>query len=498
MVLRLCDIIVQYFVNNSDRFLIDPELSMTDLCSQHAETGVLLRFKLMLLWIRVLGEREEFKESKVEIRELSFESPHPYPDSSDVVHKISVPGALRLEIVFDPQCRTEGGYDCVRFVLPDGRTVGDDKYTGRDDSAHWAGVGSTAALVIEGSEVEARFHSDGSENDWGYKFTAEGFGFVAASPSSIYRYCEATFCFDLSLICSSSDSPETKSIPSKLQPGDRVQRGPDWIWGDQDGGSGNFGTVTEVQGNAWVKVQWDSPLSHSGASAPAARALPVILRVRGPGSHRVRLERSLKSDHVGTLQSGVAFAFSHVGEGWAKLSPMHYSDLQTSRDRCDISDFKPHNLEKNGYCITSVDGRDIFDEPNEEQKADVLARYSKFQSETPADSAAASCSAAPAVAQELPARWTWPSDRPPSNVYSDDGECINMTMYASLAVPLLQSRDSRLHWARFLRCALYFAYATSAPQQCSKRTLLLQVFMFTVMNSRALARNITVGVVAGS
>ena len=236
----------------------------------------------------------------------------------------------------------------------------------------------------------------------------------------------------------------------------------------------------------------------AGASAPAARALPVILRVRGPANLRVRLERSLKSDHVGTLQHGVAFAFNQVGEGWAKLSPMHYSDLQTSRDRCDISDFKPHNLEKNGYCITSVDGRDIFDEPNEEQKADVLARYSKFQSETPADSAAASCAAAPAVAQELPARWTWPSDRPPSNIYSDDGECVNMTMYVSLAVPLLQSRDSRLHWARFLRCALYFAYATSAPQQCSKRTLLLQVFMFTVMNSRALARNITVGVVAGS
>ena len=103
---------------------------------------------------------------------------------------------------------------------------------------------------------------------------------------------------------------------------------------------------------------------------------------------RVRLERSLKSDHVGTLQSGVAFAFNQVGEGWAKLSPMHYSDLQTSRDRCDISDFKPHNLEKNGYCITNVDGRDLFEEPKEEQKVDVLARYAQFQSETPAPESA--------------------------------------------------------------------------------------------------------------
>jgi hypothetical protein len=99
--------------------------------------------------------------------QTTFESPHPYPNNSDVKHKISVPGASRLEIVFDTQCRTESGCDYVRFVLPDGRTVGDDKYTGRGDSAHWAGVGGTAALVIEGSEVEARFHSDGSENDWG-------------------------------------------------------------------------------------------------------------------------------------------------------------------------------------------------------------------------------------------------------------------------------------------------------------------------------------------
>jgi hypothetical protein len=100
-------------------------------------------------------------------KQITFESPHPYPNNSDVVHKISFPGASRLEIVFDPQCKTEKNCDYVRFVLPDGRVVGDDKYTGRSDSAHWAGVGSTPALVIEGSEVEARFHSDGSDNDWG-------------------------------------------------------------------------------------------------------------------------------------------------------------------------------------------------------------------------------------------------------------------------------------------------------------------------------------------
>jgi hypothetical protein len=100
-------------------------------------------------------------------KRIAFESPHPYPDDSDSVHKISIPGAVRLEIAFDPQSRTESGCDYVRFVLPDGRVVGDDKYTGRGGSAHWAGVGSIPALIVEGSEVEARFHSDGSTNDWG-------------------------------------------------------------------------------------------------------------------------------------------------------------------------------------------------------------------------------------------------------------------------------------------------------------------------------------------
>ena len=48
-----------------------------------------------------------------------------------------------------------------------------------------------------------------------------------------------------------------------LLPGLRVVRGPDWEWGDQDGGEGHVGTVVEVgeppvsdRGRA-VVVQWD-------------------------------------------------------------------------------------------------------------------------------------------------------------------------------------------------------------------------------------------------
>ena len=38
----------------------------------------------------------------------------------------------------------------------------------------------------------------------------------------------------------------------------RVVRGPNWLWGDQDGGEGHVGTVVEVeQDGGSVVVQWD-------------------------------------------------------------------------------------------------------------------------------------------------------------------------------------------------------------------------------------------------
>lgn len=38
----------------------------------------------------------------------------------------------------------------------------------------------------------------------------------------------------------------------------RVVRGPNWCWGDQDGGEGGVGTVVEVEdGGKSVLVQWD-------------------------------------------------------------------------------------------------------------------------------------------------------------------------------------------------------------------------------------------------
>ena len=52
-------------------------------------------------------------------------------------------------------------------------------------------------------------------------------------------------------------------LSMEIKPCLRVVRGPDWEWGDQDGGEGHVGTVVEVgepsvsDGGRAVVVQWD-------------------------------------------------------------------------------------------------------------------------------------------------------------------------------------------------------------------------------------------------
>lgn len=43
-----------------------------------------------------------------------------------------------------------------------------------------------------------------------------------------------------------------------LPPGTRVQRGPDWRWGNQDGGPGGVGEVISVERSGWTSVRWAS------------------------------------------------------------------------------------------------------------------------------------------------------------------------------------------------------------------------------------------------
>ena len=52
--------------------------------------------------------------------------------------------------------------------------------------------------------------------------------------------------------------------PSKkeIKVGDRVVRGVDWKWENQDGGEGSKGTVVGVKKTGWVNVKWDRNVKH--------------------------------------------------------------------------------------------------------------------------------------------------------------------------------------------------------------------------------------------
>jgi hypothetical protein len=141
---------------------------MSELAHNYSKSESKLR--CLIAYIRHDLRLSQITHQEVE-KSKSFESQHPYDNSQDYDFDISFPGATSIEIVFDDRCRSEGGCDFVRFKVDD-KVVGSDKYTGRGDSAHWAGVRGVPKLVIPGSKVTGHFHSDGSDNDWGYKLTA--------------------------------------------------------------------------------------------------------------------------------------------------------------------------------------------------------------------------------------------------------------------------------------------------------------------------------------
>ena len=93
----------------------------------------------------------------------TFESEHPYAHNLDTETHVSFPGASSIVIEFDSRCRSESSCDYLRFWQGD-KQVGEDKYHG--------GSNGWPRTTIQGSSFRFTFHSDGSQNDWGYKFCA--------------------------------------------------------------------------------------------------------------------------------------------------------------------------------------------------------------------------------------------------------------------------------------------------------------------------------------
>jgi hypothetical protein len=97
------------------------------------------------------------------------ESEHNYADNLDTTHQVSLPGAEAIKIVFDPQSHTESNCDYLTFFLDSECTI-PAPGVGSLSGTSFPGTGDVPPLVIEASEFWYRFHSDGSQNFWGYRF----------------------------------------------------------------------------------------------------------------------------------------------------------------------------------------------------------------------------------------------------------------------------------------------------------------------------------------
>jgi len=86
-----------------------------------------------------------------------------------------------------------------------------------------------------------------------------------------------------------------RNLLSSWRVGDRVARGPDWKWGNQNGVNGSLGTVTQVNNKrktdgsetfGWVRVKWDATGKENNYRMGAEGKIDLITRadlvVRGP------------------------------------------------------------------------------------------------------------------------------------------------------------------------------------------------------------------------
>ena len=125
-----------------------------------------------------------------------FESSHPYRDNMSEYTVISIPGARKLSISFDPQTATEGNYDYLRLFKDDLHVEfwGEEKYSGgRGGSDHnWPGLKGRPPLIIPASSFVLYFCTDSSNNDWGYKFTV--LAEVEQSAGSSHTQADAARC----------------------------------------------------------------------------------------------------------------------------------------------------------------------------------------------------------------------------------------------------------------------------------------------------------------
>ncbi|XP_016056433.1 PREDICTED: zinc finger ZZ-type and EF-hand domain-containing protein 1 isoform X4 [Miniopterus natalensis] len=109
------------------------------------------------------------QERPVVLHTWAKESAHNYENNCHEVSVFVSPGATYFEVEFDERCETEKRYDYLEFTDARGGKTRYDTKVGTDK---WP----KKVTFKAGPRLQFLFHSDSSNNEWGYKFTVTAYG----------------------------------------------------------------------------------------------------------------------------------------------------------------------------------------------------------------------------------------------------------------------------------------------------------------------------------
>lgn len=155
---------------------------LLELCSLNIPHSVLLKcFSSLVELLKNLSSDTGDIFSKVDqeswhqpqqpvvLRTWNLESPHNYENSRHETSIFACPGATSFEVEFDERCETEKRYDYLEFTDSRGGKVRYDMKVGTEK---WP----KKVTFDAGPQLQFLFHSDSSNNEWGYKFTVTALG----------------------------------------------------------------------------------------------------------------------------------------------------------------------------------------------------------------------------------------------------------------------------------------------------------------------------------
>ena len=109
-------------------------------------------------------------------KSVVMESKHNYEALTDEILFLEIAGASRMMVSFDERSRTEDSYDYLVFWKDEAKTESwhphISKLSGTGGSCNFPGFGGRPPLVIESDRCWIEWRTDGSNEDWGWKFTA--------------------------------------------------------------------------------------------------------------------------------------------------------------------------------------------------------------------------------------------------------------------------------------------------------------------------------------